>query len=122
MDARRDRNIVVLAEPLDRHAPGVVDMSRDHADRATGGAWHAPSPERRGQVLDEKDRDSVVRRPRSKDRVPEVERGRHYEPPTSLHVMPRVMNQSSCHSWHLLRRGCFSVLDEVPTITIEIFE
>src|SRR5258706_5427120 len=37
IDAVWHRNAVLLADPLDPHATGVVDMSRDHADRATRG-------------------------------------------------------------------------------------
>src|SRR6266404_6834627 len=75
IDALGHSNAVLLADHLDPHAAGVVDMSRNHPDRAARSPWNALSPERGGQVLDEKDRDAVVRLPRRKNRVPEVRCG-----------------------------------------------
>lgn len=77
IDAVRHRNAMRLADHFDPHATSVMDMSCNHADGATRSTWNARSPERGGQVLDEKDRDAVVRPPRRKDRVSEVRRGEH---------------------------------------------
>src|SRR6266566_9078281 len=75
IDAVRDGEAMLPADHLDPHAPSVVDMAHDHADRATRSPWNARSPELGGQVLNEKDRDAVVGPPRSKDCVSEVRRG-----------------------------------------------
>ena len=77
IDAVRYRNAMLLADHLDPHAPRVVDMSREHADSATWSPWNFRSPYRCGQVLDEKNRDSVVGFPRRQDCVSKVRRGRH---------------------------------------------
>jgi hypothetical protein len=37
---------VLLTDHLDPHAPSVVDMSCNHADRATRSPWNARSQER----------------------------------------------------------------------------
>src|SRR6266851_7462956 len=75
IDAVGHRNAMLLTDHLDPHAPSVVDMACDHADRATRSPWNARSPERGGQVLDEKDRDAVVGPPRCKDCVSQVRSG-----------------------------------------------
>src|SRR5712692_8847916 len=79
IDLVRHRNAVLLTDHLDPHAPSVVDMSCNHADRATRSPWNARSPERGGQVLNEKDCDAVVGPPRCKDCVSEIRRGQHYQ-------------------------------------------
>jgi hypothetical protein len=71
---------VLLADHLDPRAPSVVNMACDHSDRAARSPWHARSPERGGQVLNEKDCDAVVGSPRRKDCGSEVRRGQHYRP------------------------------------------
>src|SRR5713101_1063719 len=72
IDAVRHRNAMLLTDHLDPHTPSVVDMSCNHADRAAGSPRNARSPERGGQVLNEKDRDAVVGSPRCKNRVSKV--------------------------------------------------
>jgi hypothetical protein len=51
---------VFLAERLDPHAPGVVEMPRDHADRAPRRSWNGRIPECAGQILDEVRGDPTV--------------------------------------------------------------
>jgi hypothetical protein len=63
IDPRGSRNAVLPSERLDPHAPGVVKVGSNRADRAL---WHPRNcviPECRGKALDELNRDPVIRPP-----------------------------------------------------------
>ena len=75
--AVRHRNAMLLTDHLDPHATSVVNMSRDHTDRAPRRTGNTRPPERGRQILDEKDRDAVVGLPRRENHVPKFSRGRH---------------------------------------------
>jgi hypothetical protein len=103
------RNAMLLTDHLDPHAPSVVDMSGNHTDRATRSTWNARSPERGGQVLDEKDRHAVIGPPRCQDRVSEIRRGQHYQP---LH--------ESCASRLTDPRSAADRANELPRIRVTV--
>ena len=63
IDRGRDREPVWLTEDFDPHAAGIVNMSGDHADRATGRPRHGSRPEAGGQVLEEEESDAIVGSP-----------------------------------------------------------
>src|SRR6266566_9973821 len=60
IDASGCGNAVFPPKRLDPHAPGVVEVGRDHADRALWYSRNGNVPECGRQALDEVDRDPVV--------------------------------------------------------------
>ena len=60
IDRAWDRESVWLAEDFDPHTAGIVHVSGDHADRATGRPRHGGSPEAGRQVLEKEEGDAIV--------------------------------------------------------------
>ena len=60
IDRDGDRDPVFPAERLEPHAPGVVEMPRDHADRAPRRPWNGGIPNRGRQMLYEVRGDPAV--------------------------------------------------------------
>ena len=73
--AGRDPDPVRAAQRFDPHAPGVVNMARDHPDGAARNTGDHCRPEFEREVFDEKDSNPVVGGPGGQDRIPKV-RGR----------------------------------------------
>jgi hypothetical protein len=73
--AGRDADTMRAAQRFDPHAPGVVNMARDHPNGAARNTRDGCRPKFEREVFDEKDRNPVVRGPGGQDRVTKV-RGR----------------------------------------------
>ncbi len=65
VDREGAREPVLLAKGLDPHAPGVVHVPGDHADRTPGSPGNRGAPEWRRQVLNKVRGDATVRPPGS---------------------------------------------------------
>jgi len=58
---------MLTSKRLDPTASGVVKVGSDCADRAPWRSWNREIPERRGQALNELDRDPVICPPSGKE-------------------------------------------------------
>ena len=72
IDASWSRDAVLPPERLHPGAPGVVQVGRDHSHRPVWRPGDSDVPESFRQVLNEIDRDAVVRSPRGNDRGPQI--------------------------------------------------
>ena len=69
IDTCRRQDPMLPAERLDPHASGVVEVAGEHADGTPRSSRNRRRPKFAGQILDEKDRDSVVGFPGVNDHV-----------------------------------------------------
>ena len=92
IDRGWDEEPVWLAEGFDPPAAGIVNVTGDHADPATGRARHVGSPERGRQVLEEEEGDAIVGPPGGQNRFAEIRWGgiTHLSTMTSLLHRPDV--------------------------------
>src|ERR1700733_1933054 len=67
IDAPRHCDAVLLAQRLDPHAPGIMNVAGKRPDAATWCSWNFGFPEFGRQVLDQKNRHPIVGFPRLKD-------------------------------------------------------
>ena len=72
VDAARHSDAVFLAERLDPHTSGIVNVTGKHPDSATRCSRHLGLPEFGGQMLNQKGRDAIIGFPRVKDRISQV--------------------------------------------------
>jgi hypothetical protein len=92
IDCSRDFDPMGLAECLDPHTAGIVNVSGDHPDRAPGCSGDGGGPQAGRQVLDKEERDAIVGPPGGEDRVAKIRRGRQRGPRLisidGLHSLP----------------------------------